>query len=193
MKLNLTKFLIKNIIAPHGVTDLTHSIQTNNVENLLRLEVLNLGFCELMTNVFHFNNFYDIVFFLFTSIHFRYDFPNITYNNIKLPKYFSSASYIFICLFLDKILPFHLGFDFLLYYMSFIHVPNHYKNNWFHIDKEFTLNLLVLSFTIVLINAIYQYYPSNILNDDFVNIFKSIIIAHVLYQEIYIFEKKKIE
>ena len=104
MKINIAKFLIKNVIAPHGVTDLTHSIQTNNTNNLVQLEIINLGICELCTNVLHFNNLYDIIFFIFTTIHFRYDFPNITYNNIKLPKYFSSASYIFFCLFLYNLL-----------------------------------------------------------------------------------------
>ena len=36
MKINIAKFLIKNVIAPHGITDLTHSIQTNNTNNLLQ-------------------------------------------------------------------------------------------------------------------------------------------------------------
>jgi len=193
MKINIAKFLIKNVIAPHGITDLTHSIQTNNINNLVQLEIINLGICELCTNVLHYNNLYDILFFLFTTIHFRYDFQNITYNNIVLPKYISSSLFIGFCLFIDNYIPFHIGFDLLLYYMSFIHVPNHYKNNWFHIDKEFTLNLLVMMLTIIFINAIYQHYPKIVMSDDFINIFKSIIIAHVLYQEIYIFEKKKIE
>jgi len=84
--MNLKNFLIKNIIAPHGITDLTHSVMNNNYEKLFEIQKTTLIFSEIVTNFFHANTFYDLLFFAATSYHFRNDFKMYSLKILKFQK-----------------------------------------------------------------------------------------------------------
>ena len=70
--------------------------------------------------------------------------------------------------------------------MSFIHVPNHYKINW-DLMKKLPLQSvgLLSSSTFIIMFLGQQFYMENnmLMND----VLKGIIVSHILYEELYIF------
>jgi hypothetical protein len=181
--MNLKKILIKNFIAPHGITDLTHSIIYDNYDKLLKIQLATFTISELLTNAFHQKIILDFIFFTTTIIHFRKDFNTI---NIDIPNVLKSFIFVSTCLYIDKLFPYEFGIDMLLLFMSFIHVPNHYKNNYKYIKKEPVLNfLLLLAFT-GCINSVDNLHPELLVSEQVLTITKSIIISHVVYSEKYI-------
>lgn len=189
MKINLIPLILKNIIAPHGVTDMSHAIMTNNNKKLFLINLFNVGVVETVVHPLNLFIEYDIIFFIATIIHFQNDFSNIKFNDIVFPKYISSTIFVISCLVLNNIIPFNLGYDILLSYMTLIHVPNHYRENWFHIKKDIALNFLLLLFTCAFFNSVYDLYPDLLNNNHIINVGKSIIISHIFYQEKYIKNK----
>ena len=184
--MNLKNFLIKNVIAPHGMTDLTHSLIYDNYDKLLKIQLATFTISELLTNTFHQNNILDFIFFATTVIHFRKDFNKI---NLDIPNVLKSFIFIITCLYIDKIYPYEIGIDILLLFMSFIHVPNHYKNNYKYIKKDPIFNFLLLLAFISFINSVDNLHPELLVNEQVFTIAKSIIISHVVYSEKYINDK----
>ena len=90
----LRNTLIKNVIAVHGITDLTHSILYNNLPKLLVLQNSVYFFSKKMMNR-HAN---DILFLISSIIHFRHDFPSLKIKNITIPSSFVSAFFLFSCI-----------------------------------------------------------------------------------------------
>lgn len=186
MKTNLTKFIINTFIAPHGMTDLSHSIMTNNYSNLLKIQFGTLGFATILNTV-HLENINDILFLITTCIHFRDDFAVIKYKNVEIPKLLTSSSFVIFCLVIDKLpLSITIGTDLLLLFMTFIHVPNHYKNNFKHIEKDFVLNFLILFFCAFFISSIDNLHPELLYDNNVLTFIKTIVISHVIYSEKYI-------
>ena len=157
--MKLAPFIVNNIIAPHGITDISHALMTNRNKELFLINLFNVGFVETIVTPLNLSNQYDILFFIATIIHFKNDFSNIKIKNLILPRYVSSALFIIACLFINKIIPYNLGYDMLLGYMTIIHVPNHYRENWFHIKKDLILNFLIIMFTIAFFNGISDSFP----------------------------------
>lgn len=190
--MKLAPFIVKNIIAPHGITDISHALMTNRNKELFLINLFNVGFVETIVTPLNLSNQYDILFFIATIIHFKNDFSNIKIKNLILPRYVSSALFIIACLFINKIIPYNLGYDMLLGYMTIIHVPNHYRENWFHIKKDLILNFLIIMFTIAFFNGISDSFPDLMDSLYTINAGKAIIISHVFYQEKYIKNNKSI-
>ena len=190
--MKLAPFIVKNIIAPHGITDISHALMTNRNKELFLINLFNVGFVETIVTPLNLSNQYDILFFIATIIHFKNDFSNIKIKNLVLPRYVSSALFIIACLFINKIIPYNLGYDMLLGYMTIIHVPNHYRENWFHIKKDLILNFLIIMFTIAFFNGISDSFPDLMDSLYTINAGKAIIISHVFYQEKYIKNNKSI-
>ena len=68
--------------------------------------------------------------------------------------------------------------------MSLIHVPLHYKENWWHIKKKPLINFILIVTVTIFSNVIYENYilTKNNLISQFV---KSIVISHIIYNEKY--------
>lgn len=188
--MKLVPFILKNIIAPHGITDMSHALLNNNSKELFLINFANIVCVEAFFYPLNMTTEYDIVFFIATIIHFRNDFPNIKINNYLFPKYISSSLFIIICLILNNVIPFNIGYDFLLTYMTIIHVPNHYRENWFYIKKDVILNFLLIMISCAFFNSIYENNPTIINNVHLINVAKAIIISHIYYQEKYILKDK---
>ena len=184
--MKLVPFIVKNIIAPHGITDMSHALMNNNNRELFNLNLINVGIVELLIEPFHLNTSYDILFILFTILHFHYDFPTLQIKQRKIPAIVSCSAFLFSCILLNNLLPFNIGFDILLTYMTFIHVPNHYRENWFHIKKDIVLNFLLILITCCFFNSILDYHPDILSNQHVIDISKAIIISHIIYGEKYI-------
>lgn len=173
--MKIIPFMKNMIIAPHGITDIGHCILTNNSINLVKIYGINFIIAKFTdisnNNLFH--NIINLVFIYSSIIHFRHDFPKIRINNKIIPKYLFSTILIIISLF---------NVNLLIFYMSFIHIPNHFRMNIYHIKKLKILNI-ILYFLIGILCFNLNYIELN-------NIFKSIIISHIIYQEKYVQNNK---
>jgi hypothetical protein len=173
--MKLIPFLTKIVIAPHGITDIGHSILTNNSMNLLKIYGMNFSLISIINQLQDSRDISNILLFGFSILHFRHDFPNFRINNIQIPKY------IYASLFL--ILLNYISSELLFYYMIFIHVPNHFKLNIFHIKDLKIVNV----FLYLLFGLFCIQFDTHLLHDENnLNYIKSIIISHILYQEIYV-------
>ena len=181
--MKLIPFLLKTVIAPHGITDIGHSIYEDNQDKLLKIYGINLTCCNIFMNQLNNNHLIDIILIISSIIHFRHDFPAINYGNKLIPKYFFSMFIIFTSIFINN--------DYLVYYMTLLHVPNHFRLNNFHIKE---LKILNYSF-FILLGLLFLYIDENyhyILENDFIlTNMKSIIVSHVIYQETYILNKNE--
>lgn len=162
--------IITTVIAPHGITNLIHGIQANKLKPLIAINSICISGSVLSHN---YNNFNDIIFLLGSVVHFRHDFKFLTKN--QQIKTFCSIFMIFLFL---------LKNDLFFPYMTLLHVPNHYKNNWIYIKQNKIRNLaIILSFTILstlLGNEVVFY------TDKFYQIYKGIIISHIIYEEYFV-------
>lgn len=170
--------IISNIIAPHGITDLTHSIQENKIKELLSIySITNMAsyYISYINNI-QLSSLLDISFLCFSIIHFRHDMPII--NNI--PKY------VWSCLLLYTSIIYN--YDIFIVYMCISHLPNHYLSNWNYIKHKW-LNSILILVTTISCHFISHNYLDVIMNNIFyINIIKSIIMSHIIYQELYIKE-----
>ena len=77
--------------------------------------------------------------------------------------------------------------------MVFIHVPHHYKLNWNYIKKDKKLSLLLILFSTLIIELFGQNIDIFNINESFMSVIKGIIMSHVIYEEMNIFEQEKID
>lgn len=177
--MKIKPFLTNFIITPHGITDIGHSIQKNNLNNLFKIYGINFIFTDLISNInINFSNktMYKLL-FISSIYHFRHDLPKIKFLNNIIPRALLSTLMLFVFYFFNS--------NLLIYYMAFIHVPNHFKLNNFHIKNIRFLNIfLYLLFGILSEIYLNKIFLSN--NLKFNNYIISIIISHILYQELYV-------
>lgn len=179
--MKLIKLFRDVIISPHGITDISHSIQTNNQINLLKINTLMLGSTSFIINPYNLDNMLNIIFLTSSIIHFSHDMPNLKFNQNYISKYLLSTLLFFILNF--------IGLDFIIYYMVIIHVPNHYISNKDIVFNDLNTNIFLISL-ISIICLYFDYYLCLNFNNDIINFLKSIIISHVIYQEKYVIKDK---
>ncbi len=175
---SIHKHIISTIIAPHGITDLIHSVQNNCTNELLSINSISIVGSSLLseTNPMLLNN----LFILSSVIHFRHDMPK----QIYIPDYI--LSFILIQLAINY------NYNILFVYMILSHVPNHYKTNWIYIKENSFTNIYFISiftFFLTYIGLTFPYlYESKMIFD----ISKGIVISHVIYNEIYIYNNNTV-
>jgi hypothetical protein len=175
---NYPPFIINNIIIPHGITDISHSLHTNNFKNLICINICSY-FCIDIFSKMELNILLNFLFFYFSIIHFKNDFIIIKKKKII------STLFVMSLLFINRLFPFFIEIDIFLLYMSFIHVPLHYKKNWFHIRKKLLFNICSIFLTSIISNIMFD----KILLEKNHYLFKfiiSIIISHIIYNEKYL-------
>ena len=112
--------IISTIVAPHGITDLIHSIQTNNTKTLLSINSCCIS-TSLISSIQPNIDFGFNIFFLIGSVfHFRHDYPKTT---SQILEFFLSFM---------TILSFIKCPNLFYFYMSLLHVPKHYLSNWIY-------------------------------------------------------------
>lgn len=166
----IKKAIVKNIIAPHGITDIMHSVHQNTTKDLLIINSISCSSCLLFDNNFIYNNGINIFFLLMSIVHFRHDMPYI----LNIPKYVISSLLL---------LSVYYNHDIFYIYMVIIHVPRHYITNYYYIKKNFLLNIIILLFTTYTINVLDNII---LLSPMLINIIKNIVISHIIYQEKFI-------
>jgi hypothetical protein len=179
--MKLIPFLTKIIIAPHGITDIGHSILTKNSINLLKIYGINLSLTSLINQLQNSIDISNILLLGFSIVHFRHDFPKSSIFNIQIPKYIYSSLFLVSLNYVSS--------ELLFYYMLLIHVPNHFKLNNFHIKDLKFFNI----FLYFLFGLFCFQFDTQLLNDENnLNFVKSIIISHILYQELYVLQNNKL-
>ena len=164
--------IISTIVAPHGITDLIHSVQSNKTTPLLYINsacVTTSVVSSLQPNI---ELGYNIFFLLGSVIHFRHDYPKT--DNQVLETALSLATIVL----------FSQYHDLFYFYMTLLHIPKHYLSNWKHIKKNKEVNIcLIVFFTTLCFSTIVDVFSQPLV---LYRIYRGIILAHVIYQELYI-------
>ena len=144
-------------------------IKINTITILTTATLTNLNLIPLL----------DIIFLTSSVIHFKRDFPI----NKFIPRYIVTS-----CFLLFSIL---YSYNLLICYMLFIHVPNHYKLNWTFLKKDKTFTASIITLTTIIFLLIGEKYDNLIYTSYMIDLFKGIIISHIVYEEMYIFKDLK--
>ena len=170
----ITRTIITGIIAPHGITDLVHAKENKLLPELYTINIVSvLGTMALDNNA---KMLLDIIFYASACYHFRNDMP-------KTPEMANQTTLSALML-----LAF-LTFDpsLFLYYMIFIHVPNHYLMNWSVLSKHKKYSIIVIALT-TMVSIIAGETPG-IMESHIVEIIsKGLILSHIFYEETFIFK-----
>ena len=184
MKYSILKYnsikplVINNIVAPHGITDISHSLETKNFKKLISINLFSYLFTDITAKI-NLDIISDSLFLFLSVVHFKNDFPFIERKRTIISSVFVSSLFI-----INNFLKSQFEIYFFLMYMSFIHVPLHYKENWWHIKKKPILNSILIFIVAIFSNIIYENYilTKNRIISKFV---KSIVISHIIYSEKY--------
>ena len=168
----LLKQLTTTIIGPHGITDLIHANQTNNLPELYQINAITAG-TSLIMDHYHMVPVLDAAFFISSIIHFRRDMPEI----YKFPRYVWSTMLLAVTI--EKSELFFL-------YMLLVHVPHHYQMNWKYMKKDPRLSFALVVFATITLGHMGTLMGDFIYTDTIVNLSKGIIISHIAYEELYI-------
>jgi hypothetical protein len=166
---------MNTIIAPHGVTDVIHAIQTRNIPNLLKY----YGGAIVCGEVCYMNHIEPIWYSIFVAtsiIHFRHDFDKILYITVPKP-----VSYGLTIAFLGIVNQQSLLWPFYLY-MLLIHVPNHYSKAWSYVKDYPALLASFISIASVVSDMLLV---ETISNEVWIAVL-SIVIGHIIYEERFI-------
>jgi hypothetical protein len=174
LKPHILKLITTGIVAPHGMTDWVHAFQTKNVPTLLKINAATTSSFLVMNKTGN-ENLINILFFLFSIMHFKHDIPfkQPFLKNITVP----------ILLFLSV-----FNIDILYFYLTLIHVPHHYMLNWKYLSKTPVKSFILMGVsTFIMVN----FEKFNLTNVDFIqpvyfDVLKSIIVSHIIYQELFI-------
>ncbi len=184
MKYSILKYnsikplVINNIVAPHGITDISHSLQTKNFKKLISINLFSYLFTDITAKI-NLDIISDFLFLFLSIIHFKNDFFFIEKKKTIISSVFVASLFI-----INHFLQSQFEIYFFLIYMSLIHVPLHYKENWWHIKKKPILNSISIVVVAIFSNIIYGNYvlTKNKIISKFV---KSIVISHIIYNEKY--------
>ena len=169
----IIKYTTSGLIAPHGMTDFIHAFKNNTLLELNGLYALTTGSFVLLDQIDQ-STLINMAFIFSSIFHFQRDVPLQN----KSQRCFIITMFFLFCFLVNN--------EFLLYYMSLVHVPNHYKINW-NLMKKLPLQsvgLLSISTFLIMFLGEQFYMENNALMND---VLKGIIVSHILYEELYIF------
>lgn len=169
----LIKYTTSGIIAPHGITDFIHAYDNNTLLELGTVYTLTTGSFTILDQIDQ-TSLLNMIFIFSSIFHFQRDVPLKN----KKQRCFTITMFFLFC--------FLFNYECLLYYMTFIHVPNHYKTNWYLMKKIplQSVGLLSISTCLIIFLGQQYYMENNMLMND---IIKGIIVSHIFYEELYIF------
>jgi|TARA_Y100000816_G_C26069160_1_gene562187 hypothetical protein len=176
----ILKHLTLSVIAPHGITDIVHGKQEDKINNLLITYSGTVGTSYLLSSL-DLDSVINFTFFILSIVHFRRDMPEIN----GIPKYVWSFLFLQFCIMNSP--------NLFFLYMVFMHVPHHYKLNWNYIKKDKKLSLSLILFSTLIIEMFGQNIDIFNINESFMSVIKGIIMSHVIYEEMNIFEQEKID
>ena len=170
---HIKRKLLTTVIAPHGMTDILHATQNNNTKQLLSINSLcvlsSFGLSQNDVTILCLN----VCFLASSLVHFRHDFPIIFKNkNKELQQYICSFALI---------LSFIENNNLFFWYMTFIHVPNHYYLNREIVNQRRGGNLSFILGTTLLFSFLGEQYV--VFDPLLFPLYKGLVVAHIIYQE----------
>ena len=186
---NIAKNAILGVISPHGSTDIIHAYQNGLVSKLFQIQFVNVFITQALQQ-FDQVRILDVAFFFLSALHFRHDFRLVE----KVPKaviilfLFNVPEYL-LTWFLCGVPEFNVK-NVFLFYMTCIHVPNHYRMSWKFIKKQKRLTSLVIGFVTFIFLQFGKFLDMNNISIELINISKALIISHIIYNERYIHKKE---
>lgn len=175
---NLIKYSPTWVIAPHGITDFIHAKKYELLPALYKINLAAVA-TSLLAHMSHCDNIIHYAFMASAIIHFRNDMPDIGLEDkekIGL-QLLCSAGLVII----GPIIKWNI----FLYYMLFIHVPNHYKLSHSYIKEHLKETISLVAAFALLLNTV-SYNPLDGTDIDWLS--KSLVIAHIAYEELHIFD-----
>lgn len=160
---------MSQIIAPHGITDIVHACHNNKVKSLL-LTYSGIPLIGQLCHLSHLDDVWYGIFFISSIVHFHHDF-SIFASKIQ---YLASTLLVLFFMGSDTLLPFFL-------YMITIHVPNHYQISWPFVK----FNVSMTIFLVGLCSVANAFTMTNV-NESNISLVLSIVIAHIVYEEMQI-------
>ena len=184
--MKITTSIVNNVIVgPHGITDLLHAYHNNNMNSLVNIYIGTTGMTFLSELIHHDYNNIDIsngIFVISSILHFRHDIPEIRLGTIKIPSLVLSSLFIIFTPLTGK--------ELFYVYMCLIHVPIHYMKCIDFIKKDIVKFLGLLFMTSFFEFGIMGDCEIDCLPHNMWIIVKTLIIAHVIYNELYLDIKK---
>jgi hypothetical protein len=182
---------ILGVISPHGSTDIIHASQNGLVPKLFQIQAVNVFITQSLQQLDQ-GRILDVAFFFLSAMHFRHDF--------RLVKSVPKAAFILflfnvpefaITWFLCGVPEFNLK-DIFLFYMTMIHVPNHYRMSWKFIKKQKRVTALLVGFVTFIFLQFGKYLDMNNISVELMNLAKAFVISHIIYNERYVHKKELI-
>ena len=169
--MNIIKLILSLFVAPHGMTDYIHSIETNNMTNLAITHSTGISSALIMPK-----KFLIPALITSTSIHYRHDIPLKSPSNMLISSLITvSAS--------------KLGLNWMAAYLALIHVPRHYREMSFILEKKPRLTAKIMTSSTFLMGCSALFTPNNIDIYDGGFLFRlliGIVNSHILYEELII-------
>lgn len=184
--MKLTTSIVNNvIIGPHGITDLLHAYHNNNMNSLINIYT-GTSAMSVISELIH-NDYSNIdisngIFIISSILHFRHDIPEIKLGPVKISSIVLSSLFIILTPLIGK--------ELFYIYMCFIHVPIHYMKCIDFIKKDILKFITLLCMTSFFEFGLIGDYEIDCLPKNISMIVKTLIIAHVVYNELYIDIKK---
>lgn len=184
--MKLTTSILNNvIIGPHGITDLLHAYHNNNMNSLINIYT-GTSAMSVISELIH-NDYSNIdisngIFVISSILHFRHDIPEIKLQSVTISSIILSSLFIILIPLLGK--------ELFYIYMCFIHVPIHYMKCIDFIKKDIIKFMALLFMTSSFEFGLIGDYEIDCLPQNIYIIAKTIIIAHVIYNELYLDVKK---
>jgi hypothetical protein len=186
---NIAQKAILGVISPHGSTDIIHASQNGLVPKLFQIQAVNVFITQSLQQLDQ-GRILDVAFFFLSALHFRHDFRFVK----SVPKaalillMFNIPEFA-ITWFLCGVPEFKMK-DVFLFYMTIIHVPNHYRMSWQFIKKQKRLTALLVGFVTFIFLQLGKYLDMNNISVELVNLAKAFVISHIIYNERYVHKKE---
>lgn len=162
----MINYLISLIIVPHGITDLILSYETNTYI------IMSFIYMFLPTSLIFLNNtLYKYLFIVSSYIHFSYDI-------LYAVPYFIMNMY-----FLNE-LDYYESYNYIIYYLSFIHTPQHYYDIFTNTNLFYEHLSLIILFTGVsykLSPLLIDWMEINSGKDKLSKFLGGIILSHIYF------------
>jgi hypothetical protein len=180
---------ILGVISPHGSTDIIHASQNGLVPKLFQIQAANVFITQTLQHLDK-GRILDVAFFFLSVLHFRHD--------LRLVKNVPKAAFILLLFnvpefaitsFLCGVPEFNLK-DLFLFYMTLIHVPNHYRMSWNFIKKQKRITSLLIGFVTFIFLQVGKYLDMNNISAELMNLAKAFVMSHIIYNERYVHKKK---
>ena len=184
MILNFKQLFVKNYVIPHYGIMLSHSVQTDNFKNLIKLETINISLSKLFSTNIFLSSIFDIYIIYYSITYFEDYFKKFKLKNLMNIE--KSIIFILGCFIIEKALK-GLGLDIFLMFLIY-HIPKNHKKyvNVMGRHRDLTLDMFFNVFLMSLTNGVYQEYPLILSNNLFIVLCKGLFLTYMMYNKIYI-------